>query len=68
MQVPFGCCVPLHWSGDDGAFIAAVPELPDCAADGATYDETVANVEVIVAEWTRIATELGRPTPESRGS
>jgi len=57
----------LYWSKEDQAFIAEVPELPGCAADGATYQEAVANVEVIIREWIETARELGRPIPEPRG-
>ena len=57
----------LYWSKDDDAFIAEVPELPGCAADGATYHEALANVEVIIEEWIEMAKELGRPIPEPRG-
>lgn len=57
----------IYWSEEDEAFIAEVPELPGCAADGATYDEAVANVQVVIQEWIEAATELGRPIPEPRG-
>jgi predicted RNase H-like HicB family nuclease len=57
----------LYWSRDDQAFIAEVPELAGCAADGATYQEAVANAEVVVREWIETARELGRPVPEPRG-
>jgi predicted RNase H-like HicB family nuclease len=57
----------LYWSAEDEAFIAEVPELPVCAADGATRQEAIDNVEVVIAEWLDTARELGRPTPESRG-
>lgn len=57
----------LYWSKEDGAFIAEVPELPGCAADGATYQEAVANAEVVIREWIETARELGRSIPEPRG-
>jgi predicted RNase H-like HicB family nuclease len=57
----------IYWSNDDQAFIAEVPELPGCAADGATYGEAVSNVEVVIREWIETAMELGRPIPEPRG-
>jgi predicted RNase H-like HicB family nuclease len=57
----------LYWSEPDGAFIAEVPELPGCAADGATYQEAVAAVEVVIGEWLETARELGRAIPEPRG-
>jgi predicted RNase H-like HicB family nuclease len=59
--------VIIYWSEADGAFIAEVPELPGCAADGATYQEALANVEVIIQEWIATAKELGRPIPEPKG-
>ena len=59
--------VILYWSGEDEAFIAEVPELPGCAADGATYQEALANVEVIIREWIETAREEHRPIPESQG-
>jgi predicted RNase H-like HicB family nuclease len=57
----------LYWSKDDQAFIAEVPELPGCAADGATYQEALANAEVIIGEWIETAKELGRTIPQPRG-
>lgn len=57
----------LYWSKDDGAYIAEVPELPGCAADGATYQEAVTNAEVVIRQWIETARELGRPIPEPRG-
>jgi predicted RNase H-like HicB family nuclease len=59
--------VILYWSRDDDAFIAEVPELPGCVADGATYQEALGNVEVIIEEWMETARELGRSIPEPRG-
>ena len=57
----------LYWSEEDQAFIAEVPELPGCAADGASYQEAIANVEVVMQEWIQTAKELGRPIPEAKG-
>jgi predicted RNase H-like HicB family nuclease len=57
----------MYWSEEDQAFIAEVPELPGCAADGGTYQEAVANVQVIIQRWIETAKELGRPIPQSKG-
>jgi predicted RNase H-like HicB family nuclease len=57
----------LYWSKVDMSFIAEVPELPGCAADGATYQAAVANAEVVIREWIETAQELGRPIPAPRG-
>ena len=57
----------VYWSDEDDAFVAEVPELPGCAADGATYEEVLQNVEVIMKEWIETASELERPIPEPKG-
>jgi predicted RNase H-like HicB family nuclease len=57
----------LYWSDEDGAFVAEVPELPGCAADGPTRQEALANAETVIQEWVETAQELGRPIPEPRG-
>ena len=57
----------LYWSEEDQAFVAEVPELPGCMADGATYQEAVANAEVVIQQWIETAQELGRPIPAPRG-
>ncbi len=59
--------VIIYWSDEDSAYIAEVPELPGCAADGATYKQAVANAEIIIGEWIETARELGRPIPEPKG-
>lgn len=59
--------VIIYWSDKDKAFIAEVPELPGCMADGKTYKEALANVEVIISEWIETAKELGRPIPQPKG-
>ncbi len=59
--------VILYWSEEDQAFIAEVPELPGCMADGESYQQALENVEVIVQEWIGTARDLGRPVPEPKG-
>ena len=59
--------VIIYWSAEDEAFIAEVPELPGCAADGATYQDALANVELIIKEWIETARDEGRPIPEPKG-
>ena len=56
--------IVLYWSGEDEAFIAEVPELAGCAADGSTRREALSNIEVVIEEWLDTAKELGRPIPE----
>jgi len=57
----------IYWSDEDQAFIAEVPELPGCAADGATYQEALANVELVIQEWIETAKELGCLIPQPKG-
>jgi predicted RNase H-like HicB family nuclease len=57
----------IYWSEEDQAFIAEVPELLGCAADGTTYQEALSNVQVIIKEWIETAKELGRPIPAPKG-
>ena len=57
----------IYWSDEDQAYIAEVPELPGCAADGQTYKQALANVEVIIHEWVETAKELNRPVPTPKG-
>ena len=59
--------VILYWSEEDTAFIAEVPELAGCAADGATQHEALANVQMVVEEWIETARALGRSIPEPKG-
>jgi predicted RNase H-like HicB family nuclease len=55
----------MWWSNDDNAYLIEVPELPGCMADGGTYEEALANVQV--REWIETAQSLGREVPEPRG-
>ncbi len=57
----------IYWSKDDGAFIAEVPELAGCMADGKTQIEALSNVKVVIEEWIETATSLNRPIPEPKG-
>ena len=59
--------IHLAWSEEDQAFVVEVPELPGCMADGKTYQEAVANVEIIIQEWLETAHELGRSIPQPKG-
>ncbi len=59
--------VIIYYSYEDEAYIAEVPELPGCMADGATKYEALKNVDVVVEEWLETAKELGREIPQPRG-
>jgi len=57
----------IFWSEADRTYIAEVPELPGCMADGRTYQEALSNAERIIREWIETAKELGRPIHEPKG-
>lgn len=57
----------IYWSDDDHSFIAEIPELPGCAADGPTPAAALAAVQVVAQEWIETARELGRDVPQPRG-
>jgi predicted RNase H-like HicB family nuclease len=58
--------INIYWSQEDEAYLAEVPELPGCMADGETYQAALENVQIIMQEWIDTALELGReiPTPQ----
>ena len=51
----------IYWSNADNAFLVEVPELPGCMAEGANYEEAVANTQIVIADWIETAQSLGRP-------
>ena len=57
----------LYWSEEDGAYIAEMPELAGCMADGPTTKDALHNVEQVAQEWIETARELGREVPEPKG-
>lgn len=59
--------VIIFWSEEDQAYIAVVPELSGCMADGATEDEAQKNAQIVISEWIETAKELGRDIPKPIG-
>ena len=57
----------IYWSEEDQAFVAEVPELPGCMADGPTQNEALANVQIVIDQWITTARELGREIPKAKG-
>jgi predicted RNase H-like HicB family nuclease len=57
----------IYWSQEDQAFIAEVPELPGCMADGKTYQKALSNAEIVIQEWIETAGEPNRSVPEPKG-
>jgi predicted RNase H-like HicB family nuclease len=59
--------VIIYWSDEDEAFIAEVPELPGCAAHGATQEDALSNANEAIRLWIDTAKEFGDPVPEPKG-
>lgn len=57
----------IYWSEEDKLYLAEVPELPGCMADGNSYQEAVSNAEIIINEWIETAKDLGREIPKPKG-
>jgi predicted RNase H-like HicB family nuclease len=56
--------IVLAWSEEDSAFVAHVPDLPGCAAHGATYEEALAQIKEAAALWLDVAREEGQAIPQ----
>jgi predicted RNase H-like HicB family nuclease len=67
MDTNFKYEIIIFWSDEDQAYIAEMPELAGCMADGETYLEALSNAEIVAREWIETARELGRPIPEPKG-
>jgi predicted RNase H-like HicB family nuclease len=57
----------VYWSEEDEAFIAEVPELPGCMADGATYEDAIKNAQEVISEWIETAKKISREIPKPKG-
>ena len=59
--------IVVYWSDQDQAFIAEVPELLGCAADGPTYEEAVQAAQEAIQTWIEVSREEGNPIPQPQG-
>ena len=59
--------VVIYWDQEDEVFVAEVPELSSCVAEGPTQEAALAAVDKAVADWIAEATEDGHPIPEPQG-
>ncbi len=57
----------IYWSEADNCFLAEVPELPGCMADGQTQELAVKNVKIVIEEWLEIARETDKDIPKPKG-
>ena len=56
----------IFWSEVDNAFIAEMPELAGCMADGSSYEEALANAQIVINQWIETAIAIGRDIPKPR--
>ena len=56
--------IDVYWSDEDGLYLAEVPDLPGCIADGKARSEALQNAEIIASEWIETARVFGRAVPE----
>ena len=66
-MVNFKYEVIFYWSKEEKVYIAEVPELPGCVADGKNYQEALDNVSVVMREWIETAKRIGRNIPKHKG-
>lgn len=57
----------IYWSNEENCFIAEVPELAGCKADGNSYHSALQNVELIISEWIETAKSTERNIPNPKG-
>ena len=57
----------VYWSEGDQSYIAEVPELSGCMADGSNYQDAISNAELVISEWIETARALGRTIPDPKG-
>ena len=55
--------INILWSNEDEAFVADVPELPGCRADGNSQGEALDNAREAIELWVDTAREFGDPVP-----
>lgn len=59
--------VVIWWSKEDDCYLAEVPELPGCMADGDTLQEAAAAAEESMKLWIEVNQERGVEIPEPKG-
>jgi predicted RNase H-like HicB family nuclease len=55
--------VTIYWSEPDGCYLAEVPDLPGCIADGMTEEEARRHAGESAERWVKMAQYMGREIP-----
>ncbi|NJL48693.1 MAG: type II toxin-antitoxin system HicB family antitoxin [Leptolyngbyaceae cyanobacterium SM2_5_2] len=53
---------------DEGGYVAEVPALKGCLAQGETLSETLGELEVVTQLWIKTAEKYGQPLPDVEGA
>ncbi len=53
---------------DEGGYVAEVPALKGCLAQGETLPETLEELEVVTKLWIEAAEKRGQPLPNVEGA
>lgn len=56
--------IAIKYSDSDNCYLAAVPDLPGCLADGITPEVAYDNARAAIRTWIETAREIGRNVPE----
>lgn len=64
---PAGYEVIIWWSARDARYVAEVPELEGCTADGESLREVAGAVEESINRWIAARRESGQEIPKPRG-
>ena len=65
MKPEYGVVLRQLGADDGYGWIAIVPDLPGCMADGASQSEALQRAEDAIEEWKDAASIMGRPIPRS---
>jgi predicted RNase H-like HicB family nuclease len=57
--------INLFWSDEDDSWIADVPDLRFCSADGPTPDDALREIKIAMDLWLTVAREHGDAIPEA---
>jgi len=60
--------IEIFYSGEDGGYIAVVPELAGCSAFGKTEEVALREVMTAMELWLKTAEKEGREIPRPAGN
>ena len=63
MSTPFPYRIVVRWSDEDSSYIAEIPELPGCMADGASPEAAIKEGKKAARLWLEVAKKEKRDIP-----